>query len=77
MQSPSEGKKQLIVEFPDIFWAHWIHEQGTSNDCALRWAVEASILARQTDEEIARTLGCWLYVIAAYESLYFQRSQQA
>lgn len=53
---------------PNLFWAHsmWANEKAPT-----RWAVEARILAGETDEEIAKKIGCEPGVIEAYESVFF------
>lgn len=53
---------------PDLFWAHsmWANEKAPT-----RWAVEARILAGESDEEIAKKIGCSPGVIGAYESVFF------
>ncbi len=56
---------------PGIWLAKFIYEQQAPNGQALRSAIEARILARQTNDQIAQCLGCKPDVIAAYESLFF------
>lgn len=58
----------LIHRDSDLFWAHsmWAEEKAPT-----RWAVEARILAGQTDEEIAQTLGTTPGVINAYANTFF------
>jgi len=56
---------------PGIWLAKFIYEQQAPNGQALRWAIEARILARQTNDQIAQCLGCKPDVIAAYEALFF------
>lgn len=52
----------------DLFWAHslWADEKQPT-----RWAIEARILAGETNEEIAKKIGCEVGVIDAYESVFF------
>jgi hypothetical protein len=49
-----------------IWMAKSIYEQRTPNGQALRWAIEARILARQTNEQIAQCTGCTPAGIAAF-----------
>lgn len=51
-----------------LFWAHhmWAEDK-----IPTKWAVEAHILAGETDEEIAARLGTQPAVIAAYEAVFF------
>lgn len=53
----------------DLFWAHniWVEDK-----IPTRWAVEAHILAGETDEQIAEKLGTQPGIIEAYESVFFQ-----
>jgi hypothetical protein len=61
---------RLAREHPPLFWAHFIYNadvpQGPS-----KWAIEAHILARETDRQIAFRVGCSEETIAAYEALFF------
>jgi hypothetical protein len=66
-----QDQLEVIIKYPAIYYAHWIFEQGTTNNRSIRWAIEARILARQSNEEIARKNGCSPDAIEAYESLYF------
>jgi hypothetical protein len=52
----------------ELFWAHsiWAEERAPT-----RWAVEAHILAGESDEEIAKKVGCEPAVVAAYEAVFF------
>jgi hypothetical protein len=58
----------LIQRDSDLFWAHalWAEEKAPT-----RWAIEARILAGQTDEEIAQTVGTTPGVIDAYTNTFF------
>lgn len=51
-----------------LFWAHsiWSDEKAPT-----RWAIEAHILARESDEEIAKKVGCSPETINAYEAVFF------
>lgn len=53
---------------PAIFWAHsiWAEDKQPT-----RWEIEARILAGETDEEIAKKVGCEPEVITAYEAVFF------
>jgi hypothetical protein len=55
---------------PGIWMAKLIYEQPTPNGQALRSALEARILAGQTNEQIAQCMGCPPIVIAAFEALF-------
>lgn len=59
---------QLMLSFPEIYWAHWIFVR---DDYPIRWSIEAHILARETDKEIGYKLGCSPGVIDAYEQIFF------
>ena len=61
---------QVLVDFTAIYWAHRIH-QATDNSRPIRWAIEARILARETNEQIAQKNGCSADTIDAYEALFF------
>jgi hypothetical protein len=51
-----------------LFWAHsiWAEEKAPT-----RWAIEAHILAGESDDEIAKKVGCEPDVITAYEAVFF------
>jgi hypothetical protein len=51
-----------------LFWAHsmWSEEKAPT-----RWAIEAHILAGETDDEIAKKAGCTPETINAYEAVFF------
>ena len=59
---------KLAWECPDMFWAHYLYDQP---EHPLRWSIEARILARETDREIARRIGCGEEIIQLYEALFF------
>lgn len=62
------GRGQLALEMPALFWAHDVwHRQ----DQPSRWAIEAHLLARETDKEIGWKLGCAPEIIDAYEQIFF------
>jgi hypothetical protein len=52
-----------------MFWAHsiWMDDKAPT-----RWAIEARILAGESDLEIAERLGTAPDIIAAYEAVFFQ-----
>jgi hypothetical protein len=52
----------------ELFWAHsiWSEERAPT-----RWAIEARILAGESDAEIGQKLGCDASVIEAYEAVFF------
>lgn len=51
-----------------LFWAHNIW---TEDKVPTKWAVEAHILAGESDEEIAQKLGTDPAIVAAYEAVFF------
>lgn len=57
----------------DLFWAHalWSEEKQPT-----RWAIEARILAGESNEEIAKKIGCDVGVIDAYEAVFFNVSEK-
>lgn len=59
---------QLARVDRELFWAHsiWSDEKAPT-----RWAIEAHVLAGETDEEISKKVGCEPEVISAYESVFF------
>lgn len=58
----------LMYQDSDMLWAHsiWADERQPT-----RWAIEALILAGETDKAIAEKLGTDEGVIAAYEAVFF------
>jgi len=58
----------LVRTDKELFWAHsiWADDKAPT-----RWAIEARILAGETDAEIAQKLGCEPEVVAAYEAVFF------
>lgn len=52
----------------DMFWAHSLW---TEDKMPTRWAIEARVLAHETDEEIAHKLGTELGVVEAYINVFF------
>ena len=58
----------LIIRDADMFWAHsmWAEEK-----MPVRWAIEARVLAGETDEQIADKLGTTPDVISAYVNVFF------
>lgn len=63
-----EALYNLALIDPALFWAHsiWAEDKQPT-----RWEIEARILAGETDEEIAKKVGCEPEVIGAYESVFF------
>ena len=63
-----EALYRLVQYDRDMFWAHsiWTDERAPT-----RWAIEARILAGQSDKEIADALGTDAAVITAYEAVFF------
>ena len=66
--SNDSQKAVLADRRADIFWAHWAW-LATANP--QRHSIEAHILARETDDEIAWRCGTQSGVIEAYEALFF------
>lgn len=62
------GRCRLAMEFPAIFWAHYAWE---NNEQPMKWAIEAHILARETNKEIAFKVGCAPEIVEAYEAIFF------
>jgi hypothetical protein len=62
-------RRRLWRDSPDIYFAYDIAANDQQERC--RCEVEARILARQDDEEIAKYVGFGPGVIAWYESLFF------
>lgn len=58
----------LIHRDADLFWAH---DMWAADKAPTRWAVEARILAGETDEEIAAKIGTDPGVIAVYANVFF------
>lgn len=69
--STHHDQMQVMIDFPAIYWAHWLHQQQPTAGPPIRSVIEARILARQTDAEIAQTTGCVPETIEAYEALFF------
>lgn len=63
-----EALYALIERDADLFWAHsmWIEEKAPT-----RWAIEARVLAGESDEQIADKLGTEPSVINAYVNTFF------
>jgi hypothetical protein len=64
-------KMGALAEHPEIYRAHWIWVQEANDNRAIRWCIEARLLARQTNVQIARANACSASTIEAYESLFF------
>jgi hypothetical protein len=65
---------RLALEYPAMFWAHYLYH--TESIQRARFAVEARIMARQSDREIVRCVGCLEETIAAYEAIFFHVRDQ-
>lgn len=59
---------ELSLDESDIFWAHyaWLNENSP-----VKWAIEAHLLARETNREIGFRTGCAESIVDAYENLFF------
>ena len=62
---------EVLAEFPAIHQAHSVWQKLSTDERAIPWGIEARILARETDEQIARKNGCRADVVEAYEALFF------
>lgn len=63
--------EQLMRDYRGIVLARHIYEEIGPDAQLSRWAIEARILAKQSDAEISRAQGCPRDVIAAYGALFF------
>jgi hypothetical protein len=63
-----ERQMKLAWERPDMFWAHYMYDQLHN---PMRWSIEARILAGESNQEIARRIGCAEEIIQIYEGLFF------
>lgn len=63
-----ENMYALMLRDSDLFWAHsiWLEDKAPT-----RWAIEARVIARETDEEIAEKVGTEPGVINAYVNAFF------
>jgi hypothetical protein len=68
-QSNEQLLCRLALEYPAIFWAHYLYNNESIQRA--RFAVEARIMARQSDREIAQCIGCLEATVAAYEAIFF------
>ena len=64
-------RMEVLAEYPAIHQAHSVWQKLATDERAIPWGIEARILARETDEEIARKNSCRPEVVAAYEALFF------
>ena len=61
--------RRLARENPAMYEAHALYHAPTKR--RLRFSIEARILARQTNREIASSMGCAPTTIKAYAALFF------
>jgi hypothetical protein len=61
-------KAVLAEQVPDIFWAYWIWSDQAN---PTRYSIEAHILAREDDYEVAYRVGTNHRAIKAFEALFF------
>lgn len=59
---------QLADEYPDLYWSYYVY-RNTHNP--QKHAIEAHVLARDSDFDIAQSCGMATKIIEAYESLFF------
>ena len=63
---------ELMDKYPDIYGAYLIYNRGDAEERhPARFAIEARILASQSDYDIARRMGIRPEVIAIYENVFF------
>lgn len=62
-------RNQLISQYPGLWFAYELYQ--SEDDERIRHYVEARILARQTDEEIARKIGAFPGTIKWYEACFY------
>jgi len=63
--------QEVALRYPAIYQAHQLYEEAQPKYRNMRRAIEARILARQTDAEIAALQGCSSNTVEAYEALFF------
>jgi hypothetical protein len=69
-QSPDPlAQFSLVEKYPELSWAHQLYTNG--NQIQSRYAVEARILGKQNDREIAFSIGSTEGVVKVYENLFF------
>lgn len=61
-------KAELAAHEPKLFWAHSVF---MADDAPVKWLIEARLLARETDNEIAARLGCDPSIVACYHDTFF------
>lgn len=62
----------VMEEYPDLYAAYLIHRRGDNEERhPMRYAIEARILAGQSDEEIAECFGISSDIIKYYEKVFF------
>jgi hypothetical protein len=62
-----------MLRDPDMFWAHAIWAEDKNQT---RWALEARVLAQETDEEIAEKIGTTPGVINTFINVFFDVRQK-
>lgn len=65
------ARNQLGYENPGLFWAYQIYDRREDDGRRKAIMIEARLLARQTDEEIAAELGTVPEVVHWYEKAFF------
>jgi hypothetical protein len=58
----------VMLRDPDMFWAYSIWSEDKNQ---MRWALEARVLAGETDEAIAEKMGTEVGVVEAYINVFF------
>lgn len=63
-------RRQLMLEYPGMFYAHKIYEKGADNN-PIRFLLEARLLARMDFLEIANASGIPAEAVIWYEAVFF------
>lgn len=61
-------RAQLALHCPHLFWAHSIFLQ---DNAPAKWLIEARLLARESDYEIASRIGCSPEIVKCYHDTFF------
>ena len=61
-------RTQLAMQSPWLFWAHSIYLQDNGPQ---KWLIEARLLARESDYEIASRVGCSPEIVKCYHDTFF------
>lgn len=58
-----------LIQYDRVLF--WAHSMWADDKAPMRWAIEARILAGESDEEIAARIGTDAEIIAAYHAVFF------